>query len=66
MTEPGADASQRNDWEGKLVFVEGVNDIAEALQLYTSNEYARRQQHLISWNHARKHYKLEDYLAEVL
>lgn len=45
ISEPGVDAALDAEWEGKVVFVEGVEAMAEQLRLY-------RCVPLLSWDDA--------------
>lgn len=66
ISEPGTDPSEQKEWDGKLVFVEGIEEIIEAVQLYTRDDEGRKVHHLASLSHAREHYKFENYLSDIL
>ena len=63
ITEPGADESLRNHWEGKLVYAEGADGIAAAIQHYIGDEAARLARQKISWDLARSTYALSQYIG---
>lgn len=63
ITEPGADDSLQNQWEGKLVFAEGTDNIAAAIQHYTRDEAARLARQKISWDLARSTYAFSQYIG---
>ena len=66
ITEPGADEALHSQWEGKLVYADGVESIAEAIRHYTSNEPARLARQKISWGYARDAYALPLYLKDIM
>ena len=66
ITEPGAEAALDAQWKDKLVFVDGMDQIVQQIEVYKSNSTLRNQVNKAATAHAKAHYSLEKYLAAFL
>lgn len=66
ITEPGVEAALDAQWKDKLVFVDGMDEIVQQIEVYRSNSTMRNQVLQAATAHAKAHYSLETYLADFL
>lgn len=66
ITEPGAEAALDAQWADKLVFVDGMDQIVQQIEVYTTNRTLREQKLTAAISHAKAHYSLELYLQDFL
>lgn len=66
ITEPGAEAALDAQWADKLVFVDGMDQIVQQIEVYTTNRTLREQKLTAATAHAKAHYSLDLYLQDFL
>lgn len=66
LTEPGVEEELDEEWAGKLVFVDGMDDIVQKIELYRGDQTLREEKVAAATAHAKAHYAVELYLGDFL